>query len=158
VDEAVLSPVPGQRGAAAAVRPGLQPGQLPAAVGTPQAGPGLDADDAAGEADQDRRQGGGPRQVRRLPTGGSRRPAGAVRGTAAPDRAAATGVRLGVSDAGPRETHPTGGRRASAVRQVGRVRYRRGGAEAGSVSADTIGRSSVDRPGGKIVADGRSRG
>jgi hypothetical protein len=63
----------------------------------------------------------------------------------------------GVSDAAPRETDPKGGRRASAVRRVGRVRCRQGGGEAERVSA-AIDRLSVDRRGRKIVADGRSQG
>ncbi len=45
VDEAVVPAFQGQRGAVAAVRPGLQPGQLPAATGAAAADPGLDADD-----------------------------------------------------------------------------------------------------------------
>src|SRR5262249_30677311 len=44
-----------------------------------QADPGLGADDATGEADQDRCQGGSPRQVHHLPPGASRRPEKAVR-------------------------------------------------------------------------------
>ena len=56
VDEAVVPAVQGQRDAAAVVRPGLQPGQLPSATGAAQADHRLDADDAAGEVDQDRGQ------------------------------------------------------------------------------------------------------
>jgi len=33
VDEAIVTAVPGQRGVAAVVRPGVQPGKLPAATG-----------------------------------------------------------------------------------------------------------------------------
>src|SRR5262249_44733100 len=54
LDAAVVPPVQGQPGAAPAVRPGLQPGQLPAAAGAAPTGAGMDADDPAGEADQDR--------------------------------------------------------------------------------------------------------
>src|SRR5262245_23722783 len=86
VDEAVVPAVPGQRGALAAVRPGLQPGELPSATGAAQADPGLDADDAAGEADQDRGQGGRPRQVRHLPAGRSRGAAAVVRPDLGADR------------------------------------------------------------------------
>jgi hypothetical protein len=44
-----VPPVPGQPSAAAAVRPDLQPGQLPAATGAAPAGADWDADDAGGE-------------------------------------------------------------------------------------------------------------
>jgi CO/xanthine dehydrogenase FAD-binding subunit len=57
-----------------------------------------------------------------------------------------------------RESDPKGRRRASAVRLVGRFRRLQGGGEAGRVSAGTIGRRSVDRPGRKIVAYGPTRG
>src|SRR5262245_7614873 len=102
VDQAVVPALQGQRGAVATVRPGRQPGQLPAATGAAQADPGLGADDAAGEADQDRGQGGCPRQVRHLPAGGSRRPAAVVRDASGADRPVAAGgspwVRLAVTD------------------------------------------------------------
>ena len=57
VDEALLPHVPGQPDSSAAVRPGLQPGQLPAQAGFAETGATLVADDAAGKADQDRSQG-----------------------------------------------------------------------------------------------------
>src|SRR5687768_1100010 len=62
-----VQPVQGQPGAAEVVRPGLQPGQLPAATGAAPARADLDADDAAGEADQDRREGRPPRKGRHVP-------------------------------------------------------------------------------------------
>jgi hypothetical protein len=96
VDEAVVPAVQGQRGAAAPVRPGLQPGHLPAAAGTAQADQGLDADDAAGEAGQDRGQAGQPLQVRPLSAGGGGGAPPAVCGDFGADRSAAAGVRLGV--------------------------------------------------------------
>src|SRR5947208_333178 len=65
----------GQPGAVATVCPGVQPGELPAATGAAPPGPDLDADDAAGEADQDRSESRPPRQGRYVPDGrGGRAP------------------------------------------------------------------------------------
>jgi hypothetical protein len=54
MDPPALSRLCGQPGAAATVRVGLQPGQLPAAGSVAPGGASLDFDDAAGEIDQDR--------------------------------------------------------------------------------------------------------
>ena len=70
MDAAVLSRLCGQPGAAATVRAGLQPGQLPAAGGAAQSGASLDIDDAAGETDQDRGEGRAPFPEDRLSDGG----------------------------------------------------------------------------------------
>ena len=72
----------------AVVRLGLQPGQLPAAAGLAETGATLVADDAAGEADQDRGQGDAAREVRDVPTGRGGRDAELVRGDPRPHRAA----------------------------------------------------------------------
>src|SRR5271163_2124965 len=71
MDKAVLSRFCGQSGTAAPVRAGLQPGQLPAAGGAAPIGASLDIDDAAGEIDQDRGEGGSPFPEDHLPDGGS---------------------------------------------------------------------------------------
>src|SRR5262249_14412611 len=94
--QAVVPALQGQCGTAAVVRPGLQPGQLPSAVGTAQANPELDADYASGEVSQDRGQGGVARQVQGLLTGGSSSAPPAVRGPCGKDRLAPAGVCLGV--------------------------------------------------------------
>src|SRR5207253_9585883 len=88
--------VQGQLGTVAAVRLGVQPVELPSATGATEADPGLDADDAAGEAHQDRGQGGQPLQVRHLSAGGGGGAPPAVCGDFGADRSAAAGVRLGV--------------------------------------------------------------
>src|SRR5262249_46643666 len=77
------------------VRPGLQPGQLLSAAGATEANPGLETDDAAGEAGQDRGEGGVARQVHGLPAGGSSGAPQAVLGPCGADRPAAAGVCLG---------------------------------------------------------------
>ena len=51
------------------VRAGAQPGQLPASAGATAAGAALVADNAAGEVDQDRGEGGSACQVPDVPTG-----------------------------------------------------------------------------------------
>ncbi len=71
----------------AVVRVGLQPGQLPAAAGLAETGATLVADDAAGEADQDRGQGDAAREVRDVPTGRGGGDAEVVRGDPRPHRA-----------------------------------------------------------------------
>ncbi len=69
VDAAIVPEFQGQSGAASAIRPGVQLGELPAAVGTAEVGEALVIDHAAGEAHQDRRQGGSTREVRDVPDG-----------------------------------------------------------------------------------------
>ena len=71
MDPPVLSRLCGQSGAAATVRAGLQPGELSAAGGAAASGASLDTDDAAGEIDQDRGEGGSPFPEDRLSDGGS---------------------------------------------------------------------------------------
>ena len=71
MDPPVLSRLCGQSGAAAPVRAGLQFGQLPASGGATPIGASLDVDDAAGEIDQDRGEGGSPFPEDHLPDGGS---------------------------------------------------------------------------------------
>ena len=61
------------------------------------AGADLDADDAAGEADQDRGQSRPPRQGRDVPAGGGGGAPGVVRGDPGPDRSAASGAEPGMS-------------------------------------------------------------
>ena len=98
VDAAVVPLVRRQRGASSASRAGLQSRQLPAHAGDAGADQGLVADQPAGEADQDRREGREPRPLRRLPDGRGRRAAANVRGDLAADRgtAAAAATSAGV--------------------------------------------------------------
>ena len=70
MDPPVLSRFCGQPGAAATVRAGLQPGQLPAAGGAAPGGPSLEVDAAAREIDQDRGEGRAPFRKDSLPDGG----------------------------------------------------------------------------------------
>ncbi len=63
--------VPQQRGSAPTSRPGLQSGQLHADFGLAEGGGTLVADDATGEAGEDRREGGQSRAVRHVPIGRS---------------------------------------------------------------------------------------
>ena len=70
VDAAVVPPVQGQPGPPATVRLGVQPGEPPASTGAAPTRADMDADDAAGEADQDRGQGRPPCQGRHVPAGG----------------------------------------------------------------------------------------
>src|SRR5438309_10994362 len=87
VDTAVVQDVRGQRRAAPASCARLQSWQLsPHACNT---GAGLVADELEGEADQDRREGGEPRTLRRLPNGGGRHPTTNVPGDSAADRGTA---------------------------------------------------------------------
>src|SRR5262249_44245778 len=119
--QAVVPAFQGQPAAVTVVRPGVQPGQLPTLTGTAEADPGLDADDAAGEADQDRGQGRGALQVRHLPVGGSRRPAEAVRPDSEADRPVDPGLCLGLRLAA-RTNGSASRRRASAIRPTGGLR------------------------------------
>jgi hypothetical protein len=59
------------------------PGWRYKAIAAPRA---IDADELVGEADQDRREGGEPRTLRRLPNGGGRHPTTNVPGDSADDR------------------------------------------------------------------------
>src|SRR5262249_11700919 len=119
VDEAVVPALPGQYRSVAAVRLGVPPGQLPWATGAAPADPGLDADDAAGAADQARGQGGEALAVPPRSAGGSRRRATVV----CPDPGAkrplvcdlCLGLRLGCCYATESESR----RRAFAVPPVG---------------------------------------
>jgi len=61
--------VPQQRGAPPASCPGLQSRQLHADVGVAEGSGALVADDAAGEASQDRSQGRSPWPLRHFPIG-----------------------------------------------------------------------------------------
>ncbi len=69
VDAAKLPRLRGLPGPVAALRAGVQPGQLPAAAGLAPQRSALDADHAAGEADQDRCEGRPPCPVRDVPDG-----------------------------------------------------------------------------------------
>ena len=88
MDPTVLSRLCGQPGAAATVRVGVQPGQLPAASRVAPSSASLDVDDVAGETDQDRGEGRAPCPAGGLPDGGGGGPAGAVPGHAGRDSAA----------------------------------------------------------------------
>ena len=95
LDPAVLPRLPGQRGAPAAVRAGLQPGQLPALTRAARPGRAVVAHDLAREARQDRRPDHAPRPLPGLPArrgGGAARP---VRRDPAPDRPLARTARCG---------------------------------------------------------------
>src|SRR5271155_3998016 len=94
MDPAFVSRFRGQPGAAAPVRAGLQPGQLPAAGGAAPIGASLDIDDAAGETDQDRGKGGAPFPENRLPDGGGGGAARVVPGDSGRDWAVAIGSRV----------------------------------------------------------------
>ena len=85
VDAVVLSRLCGQSGAVATVRLGVQPGQFPASGGiTPRRLP-LDADDVAGETDQDWGEGRAPCSASNLPDGGGGDPARVVPGHSGKD-------------------------------------------------------------------------
>ena len=71
MDEAILSRLCGQSGAAAPVRAGLQFGQLLASGGAAPSGASLDIDDVAGETDQDWCEGRASFPEDRLSDGGS---------------------------------------------------------------------------------------
>jgi hypothetical protein len=78
--------VRGQRRAAPASCARLQSWQLSPHACNTGADQGLVADELEGEADQDRREGGEPRTLRRLPNGGGRHPTTNVPGDSAADR------------------------------------------------------------------------
>src|SRR6516164_6884018 len=74
VDTAVVQDVRGQRRAAPTSCARLQSWQLSPHACNTGADQGLVADELEGEADQDRREGGEPRTLCRLPNGGGRHP------------------------------------------------------------------------------------
>jgi hypothetical protein len=78
MDAVVLSRLCGQPSAVAAICAGVQSGQLSAAGRATPSGGALDADDVAGETDQDRSEGGAPCAAGDLPDGGSGDPTGIV--------------------------------------------------------------------------------
>src|SRR5262245_16006416 len=86
VDTAVVQDVRGQRRAARTSCAGLQSWQLSPHACNTGADQGLVADELEGEADQDRREGGEPRTLCRLPNGGGRHPTTNVPGDSAADR------------------------------------------------------------------------
>src|SRR6478736_5390579 len=86
VDTAVVQNVRGQRRAAPASCARLQSWQLSPHACNTGADQGLVADELEGEADQDRREGGEPRTLCRLPNGGGRHPTTNVPGDSAADR------------------------------------------------------------------------
>src|SRR6516162_686631 len=86
VDTAVVQDVRGQRRAAPASCARLQSWQLSPHACNTGADQGLVADELEGEADQDRREGGEPRPLCRLPNGGGRHPTTNVPGDSAADR------------------------------------------------------------------------
>src|SRR3954465_2296428 len=86
VDTAVVQDVRGQRRAAPASCARLQSWQLSPHACDTGADQGLVADELEGEADQDRREGGEPRTLCRLPNGGGRHPTTNVPGDSAADR------------------------------------------------------------------------
>jgi len=73
MDPAVVLSLRRQSGAPSTVRAGIQPGELPASFGAAKGGEALVADDAAGEAHQDRGEGRHARAVRYLPASRGRR-------------------------------------------------------------------------------------
>src|SRR6266446_3590352 len=85
VDTAVVQDVRGQRRAAPASCARLQSWQLSPHACDTGADQGLVADELEGEADQDRREGGEPRTLCRLPNGGGRHPTTNVPGDSAAD-------------------------------------------------------------------------
>src|SRR5271154_2453676 len=83
VDAAVVPDVRRQRGAAPASCAGLQSRQFPAQAGDAGADQGLVADELEGKADKNRREGGEPRPLYRLPDGRGRHPTADVPGDTA---------------------------------------------------------------------------
>jgi hypothetical protein len=104
----------------------------------------LDAHDAAGETDQDRGQGGSPREVHQLSVGGSRRPEEAVRPDSRAERPVESGLCLGLRLAAP--TNGSESRRqAFVVRRAGRFRRMspRGASRGVGSGRDGVGSGSV---------------
>jgi len=90
LDTAFLPRLRGQPAAAATLRPGVQPGQLPAAAGIADERQALDVHDAAGQARQDRMQRRAPRPAGGLSVGGGGGPPATVPGDPAAHRTAAS--------------------------------------------------------------------
>src|ERR1700674_6023642 len=86
-----------QRRAAPASCARLQSRQLPAHAGDTRADQGLVADEPEGEADQDRRKGGEPRTLCRLPDGRGRHPTANVPGDFAAHRGTTTATATSAS-------------------------------------------------------------
>src|SRR5262249_2211932 len=122
----------------------------PSATGAPEADPRLDADDAAGEADQNRGQGGSPREVRDLPAGGSCRPEEAVRPDSGADRPVEPRLCLGVRVAAALNGS-TSRRRASVVRRAGRFQGLSKGEASGAVGSGRDGAAPGGACGGKSL-------
>ncbi len=72
LDPPVLSQLRGQPGSPATARPGLQPRQLPQAIGPAASREALDSHNATRQAGQDRLQDRVPRSICDVPVGGSR--------------------------------------------------------------------------------------
>jgi hypothetical protein len=87
VDPPVVPLLRRQRGSPSVARARLQPRQLHADAGDAEDGGAVVADQPAGEADQDRRQGGLPRPVRHFPDGRGRGAAADVPGNPVAHRA-----------------------------------------------------------------------
>src|SRR5262249_29609141 len=83
VDPALVHDLPGQRGPPAALRAGVQPGQLPAHDGVADGDRGLVPDESAGEGGEDRREGRRPPALPGVPDGRGGR---ATRAVPAPPR------------------------------------------------------------------------
>src|SRR5262249_1685695 len=106
---------------------------------------------AAGESDQDRGQGGSPRQVRHLPAGGSRRPAAVVRPGPGADRPLVPRLCLGLRSSAP-TTGSESRRRASAVCRAGGFRGLNEGGASCAVGSGSDGAAPGGAFEGKIVA------
>ena len=117
----------------------------------PQVDPGLEANNAAGEAAQGRGEGRDTREVRRVPIGGSRRPAESLRPNPGADRPPAPGLCLGMRLSAP-TTGSGSRRRPSGVCSVGGFRGLSEGEASCSVGSGRNGAASGGVFEGKIVA------
>jgi len=120
----------GQPRPAAALRPGVQPGELPAAAVPAGERGALVADHAAREADQDRGQGGVDGAVRGVPDGGGRGAAPSVPGHPGSDAEAqadqgGVGMTTATPDLGPEAGTRGGGRRSTGEMVVATVKHMR---------------------------------
>ena len=86
LDSTFLSRLCGQSGSAAIVRPGIQSGQLPAAVGVAAEGKALVFDHSAREIGEDRSQSSESLDLCHLSDGGGGSPAGVIPGDPGADR------------------------------------------------------------------------
>ncbi len=86
LDSTFLSRLCGQSSSAAIVRPGIQSGQLPAAVGVAAEGKALVFDHLAGEIGEDRSQSSKSLQLCHFSDGGGGSTAGVVQGNSGADR------------------------------------------------------------------------